>query len=188
MAMMNALAEIGKWVGDRALAWQTGSGPRPLWVVQAKSAASIKRVQMKGFHLPNMIRQLALLTGTNEVDPKSHRTGIVANFIHSLDAAHLAQTILKFKAQGGTCVGSIHDCLLVRPSEAELMGRCLREAFVELYQADPLSSPVRLINVDTGEIDEYESWYQVAEAAGVVLPQPGSFNIEQVRDSAWFFS
>jgi hypothetical protein len=188
MAMMNALTEIGKWVGDKALAWQTGSGPRPLWVVQAKSAASIKRVQMKGFHLPNMIRQLALLTGTNEVDPKSHRTGIVANFIHSLDAAHLAQTILRFKERGGTCIGAIHDCLLVRPSEAALMGECLRECFVELYQADPLSSPVRLINVDTGEIEEYASWYLVAEAAGVVLPTPGNFDIEQVRESAWFFS
>lgn len=192
MAMMNALAEIGSWVGNKALAWQTGipveAGGKPLWVMQAKSAASIKRVQMKGFHLPNMIRQLALLSGTNEVDPKSHRTGIVANFIHSQDAAHLALTVLDFKAKGGTCVGAVHDCLLVRSSEAQLMGQCLREQFVRLYEHDPLSLQVRTIDVDTGETVEYASWYAVAEAAGVTLPERGSFDIQEVKDSAWFFS
>jgi hypothetical protein len=189
MEMMNALAEIGSWVGSKALAWQTGvRDGKPLWVMQAKSAASIKRVQMKGFHLPNMIRQLALLSGTNDVDPKSHRTGIVANFIHSQDAAHLALTVLDFKAKGGTCVGAVHDCLLVRPSEAQLMGQCLREQFIRLYENDPLSMPVKTIDVDTGEVVEYASWYEVAVEAGVELPERGTFNIEEVRDSAWFFS
>jgi DNA-dependent RNA polymerase len=189
MEMMNALAEIGSWVGNKALAWQTGvRDGKPLWVMQAKSAASIKRVQMKGFHLPNMIRQLALLSGTNDVDPKSHRTGIVANFIHSQDAAHLALTVLDFKAKGGTCVGAVHDCLLVRPSEAQLMGECLREQFIRLYENDPLSMPVKTIDVDTGEVVEYASWYEVAVEAGVELPQRGDFDITEVRHSAWFFS
>lgn len=189
MAAMEALAGIGKWIGPKALAWQTyGGGDRPLWVIQAKSLAAMKRVAMKGFHLPDMIRRLTLLTGTNEVDPKSHRTGIVANFIHSQDAAHLAGTINRFAKAGGSGLGAIHDCILVRPSEAGLVGECLREAFIDLYTHDPLSMPVKTIALDTREGVEYRDWYVLAGEAGIVLPSRGSFDIEEVRQSAWFFS
>lgn len=190
MAAMATLQAIGGWVGERGLAWRVGTGPEEtrLWVVQAKSKASRKQVTMRGFHLPDMVRRLTLMANTNEVDPKAHRTGIVANFIHSQDAAHLAATVSLFRARGGGCVGSVHDCLMVRPSEAKLMGECLRDAFVTHYLADPLAQPVKLIAVDGGEDVHYESWYAVAEAAGVSFPDKGTFDITEVKQSAWFFS
>jgi hypothetical protein len=188
MAAMATLQAIGSFVGERGLAWRVGIGERPLWVVQAKSKASRKQVTMRGFHLPDMVRRLTLMSNSNEVDPKAHRSGIVANFIHSLDAAHLAATLLAFRGAGGGCVGSVHDALLVRPSEAALMGRCLRDTFVELYEADPLSQPVKLIALDGSPHLEYLTWHDLAKAAGVEFPQRGSFDITEVRKSAWFFS
>jgi hypothetical protein len=210
MAAMACLTAVGGFVGDRGLSWRVGLGPEEsrLWVTQAKSKASRKQVTMRGFHLPDMVRRLTLMANSNEVDPKGHRTGIVANFIHSLDGAHLAATVALFRERGGGCVGSVHDCLLVRPSEAALMGRCLRDTFVELYEEDPLAQPVRLISegVDGPEVEEYASWYALAEAADqavgaqweakgskgvrprVQFPVRGSFDITEVRDSAWFFS
>lgn len=195
MKAMQALQEIGKWVGTRALSWATG--PRngmssgQLWVTQAKSKAQQKRVTMKGFHLPDMVRRLTLMSQSNEVDPRAHRTGIVANFIHSLDAAHLARAIATFRARGGENVGAVHDCLLVRPSQAGLMGTALRDSFVEMYEEDPLSQPVRVIESEgpeEGLVIEYDSWYALAQAAEVSLPERGSFDITEVRQSAWFFS
>lgn len=191
MAAMKSLQEIAGWVGSRGLQWRTGPADKPLWVTQAKSKAVRKQVTMRGFHLPDMVRRLTLMAHSNEVDPRAHRTGIVANFIHSLDAAHLARAIVTFRARGGGCVGAVHDCLLVRPSEAGLMGTVLRETFVEMYREDPLSQPVRLIETEgpeEGIITEYDSWYALADAAGVVLPSRGAFNIEEVKQSAWFFS
>lgn len=202
MLMMKALQEIGKWVGPRALAWQaptvgagvTGtqgtSATTPLWVIQAKSKASRKQVTMRGFHLPDMVRRLTLMANLNEIDPQAHKRGIVANFIHSLDAAHLAASIALFKVRGGGCVGAIHDCVMVRPSEAELMGRCLRESFVSIYVRNPLSLPVKIGTPGIDEIvwQEFPSWYALAQEAGVSFPETGLWQTYEVLESAWFFS
>jgi hypothetical protein len=59
---------------------------------------------------------------------------------------------------------------------------------VELYEADPLMSPVRLIPLDGSPHVEYLTWHHLAEAAGVAFPEKGSFDITEVRKSAWFFS
>lgn len=188
MSAMSTLQTIGSFVGERGLTWRVGAGENPLWVVQAKSKATRKQVTMRGFHLPDMVRRLTLMANSNEVDPKAHRSGIVANFIHSQDAAHLAATLLAFRSAGGGAVGSIHDALLVRPSEAALIGRCLRDEFVRLYEDDPLSSPVRIIPLDGTPHLEYLTWHHLAEAAGTAFPERGSFDIQEVRKSAWFFS
>lgn len=188
MEAMRVLQAIGGFVGERGLSWRVGTGEAPLWITQAKSKASRKQVTMRGFHLPDMVRRLTLMSNSNEIDPRAHRTGIVANFIHSLDAAHLAASLLSFRSKGGGCVGSIHDALLVRPSEAALMGSCLRDEFVRLYEADPLSQPVRLIPLDGTSVVQYLTWHELAEAAGVAFPERGTYEISEVRQSAWFFS
>lgn len=207
MACMDTLQRIGSWLGSRALAWRTGpsaltasntlgqgcdvAGEGGLWVTQAKSKSQRKQVTMKGFHLPEVIQRLTLVTQTNEVDPRAHRTGIVANFTHGLDASHLARAVVRFKELGGTCLGTIHDCVMVRPSEAALMHRALRETFMEMYLEDPLSQPVRVIEtegLDEGKVTEYPSWYALAEAAGTSFPLPGKWEPSEVLDSQWFFS
>jgi DNA-directed RNA polymerase len=192
MAAMDTLQKIGSWVGPRALAWRTGPWEKEgMWVVQAKSKATRKQVTMKGYHLPDVIRRLTLVTQTNEVDPRAHRTGIVANFIHSLDAEHLARTVHKFKAAGGSCVGVIHDCVMCRPSEVSIMHRALREAFMEMYMEDPLKRPVRVIHtegLDEGKVLEYATWHDLAVAAGTSFPEPGAWKPSEVLDSQWFFS
>lgn len=191
MAAMQALVQVAGFVGDRGLSWRVGLGPedKRLWVTQAKSKSSRKQVTMRGFHLPDMVRRLTLMAHTDEVDERGHRTGIVANLIHALDAAHLAATVQRFRVRGGGCVGSVHDCLMVRPSEAKLMGECLRDTFVEMYEDDPLGQPVRLLTGDeAGSYTEFDSWYSLASEAGVEFPERGSFDIQEVRESAWFFS
>lgn len=184
MAAMDALRGIGAFVGSRGLSWQTIDG---LWVTQAKASSSLQRVTAKGFHMPEVARRFQMMKRTDDIAGQAQRTGIVPNFIHSQDATHLRLTLRRFRDCGGTDVGGVHDCLIVRPSEAGLMGECLRETFIEMYARDPLTLPVRLL-VDKERYEEYESWYSLAEAAGVSFPDRGTYDINDVRQSAWFFS
>lgn len=78
------------------------------------------------------------------------------------------------------------------------MGRCLREEFVKLHTLyDPLRQPVRvgtigICNPDTGVDEviwkEYPDWYALASEAGVEFPERGNYRVEDVMQSAWFFS
>lgn len=188
MLAMEAFRAIAKKVGERALEWRVGPHEDDLWVVHAYAVSAMTRTTLKGFHLPNSVRSLAMRVGRDEIDKGKHASGIVANFIHSLDSAHLARTAARFKDLGGTSFGAIHDCLLSRPSEAHLQGRAVRETFKEMYEEDPLSWPVRIREPKSGELEEYPSWYALAAAFGVELPERGTWEPAEVMDSAWFFS
>jgi DNA-directed RNA polymerase len=135
--------------------------------------------------------------GRDEIDPKSHVSGIVANFIHSQDAAHLALTCSAFahemnqKARPMSFL-SIHDCFGSRPMNMLSLNRCTRTAFMQMYGKDsgshPLRQPVRLRDINTQELEEFPTWYALAEACGVKFPEVGSWEPAEVLDSAWFFS
>ncbi|MBP6709583.1 MAG: hypothetical protein KA223_10540, partial [Candidatus Accumulibacter sp.] len=71
---------------------------------------------------------------TEEVSWMSQQNALLPNLIHSLDATHLAMTINSAVARGLHRFGSIHDCLLCHPSEAERFGELLRNSFRELYK------------------------------------------------------
>lgn len=196
MAAMQAFRDIAKAVGERSLEWSTGfqSGDQPaLWIVQAKARADATGLKFKGFHLPGSVRGLRIRAGRDEVDAHSHTTGIVANFIHSQDAAHLARTMAGFRAvsPGPPAFGAIHDCYITRPSLMGALGEATRAAFEAQYMQDPLGQPVRLrhpASPSSVPSEEFPSWYALAEAVGVTFPERGSWDPSEVRRSAWFFS
>lgn len=188
MAAMDAFRQIAAKVGTRTLEWSTGFGEKPLWVVHAYPMSARSSLSLRGFHLPNSIRGLALLNGKDEVDPRAHRSGIVANFIHSQDATHLARTMGAFRAAGGTSFGAVHDCFMARPSEMGLLNIATRVSFETQYTLDPLMQPVRLRDIHTGKVEEFPSWHAMAHSMGVHFPDMGSWKPEEVLKSAWFFS
>lgn len=188
---MDAFREIAGKVGERSLEWSNGLGPEPMWIVHAYPKSDRRTNIFRGFHLPNSIRGLALKCGKDEVYGGRHRTGIVANYIHSQDAAHLALTMSYFKGYGGTTFGANHDCLYTRSSQARMVGAAVREAFRERYVGDPLASPVSLRSVDKdgkAGLEFYDSWYALAKHFGVELPEIGRWDPNEVMRSAWFFS
>jgi len=75
--------------------------------------------------------------------------GASPNAIHSLDAAHLALTVHKASFP----VSTVHDsfgCLLADMPELYTL---IRKTFVELYEADPLTSIMKDINGDISGIE-----------------------------------
>lgn len=190
MEAMRTFKGIATKIGERGIRWQTPSG---LWVMQAKSKADRRQVAMRGFHLPNSVRRLTLLTDRDEVDGRYHSQGIVANFIHSMDAAHLATTLETWYMSGPTRdqpIGAIHDCVLTRPSQVSILGYELRRNFFGMYRNDPLRLPVELIDPSPlGEdLEQFDSWYSLAEHCGVSFPEFGRWQPEEVLGSAWFFA
>jgi len=75
--------------------------------------------------------------------------GASPNAIHSLDAAHLAVTVHKAEFP----ITTIHDsfgCLLADMPE---LFKLIRQTFVELYEADPLTSIMKDIGGDLSNIE-----------------------------------
>ncbi|MGB4334915.1 MAG: DNA-directed RNA polymerase [Chromatiaceae bacterium] len=78
---------------------------------------------------------------TEEVARRDQGNALLPNLIHSLDATHLAMTLLSAARRGVTDVGTIHDCLLCHPNEAPVLGKVVRQTFVELYGLDAVNAP-----------------------------------------------
>lgn len=186
MEAMDAFKAIAGCVGDRSLEWSNGVAPNPLWIVHAYPKSERRTSIFRGFHLPNSVRGLAMKCGRDDINPAMHRTGIVANFIHSQDAAHLVYTMKHFRGAKGSNFGANHDCLYTRSSEAKIMGAAVRWAFLKRYSYDPLMNPVRLRGVDNLEV--FESWYALARHFCVDFPEKGKWKPMEVLQSAWFFS
>ncbi len=70
---------------------------------------------------------------TNDVQKSKQRSGILPNFIHSLDAAHLVKTLLRAQTEGISAVSTVHDSFATHACHVDLLGVCLREAFCEIY-------------------------------------------------------
>ncbi len=81
-------------------------------------------------------KKTTLVEDGPEIDPAAHARGIVPNWVHSMDAAHLVASVNAIDFP----VGVIHDCFRVHPSDAERMYTTLLEQFVVLYSGDPLES------------------------------------------------
>lgn len=79
------------------------------------------------------------------VDKRKQRDALLPNLIHSLDATHLALTLLDARARGVTDLGSIHDCLLCHPNDAAELGWVVRDTFARLYRPGRLDLPAPLI-------------------------------------------
>ncbi|MFZ3194077.1 MAG: DNA-directed RNA polymerase [Moraxellaceae bacterium] len=191
MLAMQTFRDIAKHVGDRTLEWDTGFnsiGHDSLWVTQAKAKADATSLAFKGLHLPGSIRGLKLRQGRDEIDPRAHTSGIVANFIHSQDAAHLARTMGNFQMMGGRGFGAIHDCFMARPSQMQILKTATRSAFYVQYLGDPLSRAVMLHEPNGKTSVGYGSWYELAAACGTSFPEDGKWDPSEVNMSAWFFS
>jgi len=108
------------------------------------------------------------------VESPKVRQSTPPNVIHSFDAAHLHLTLKKARELGLTQVNCVHDSYGAVASQAPLLNRILREAFVEMYTEDVLGN-----------------WHDQMKSFGVSdLPDPpayGNLDVSQVRDSDFFF-
>jgi DNA-directed RNA polymerase len=84
--------------------------------------------------------QLMLTRDGDKLDKRRQAQGIAPNFVHSLDASHMMETVCMALDHGITAFAMVHDSYGAHAGHADTLNRLLREAFVEMYRGDVLGT------------------------------------------------
>jgi DNA-directed RNA polymerase len=144
-----------------------------------------KRVTVKSiFQSVSYIKDSALVNHIKQ------RNAISPNFVHSLDASHMHMTATECSKQGIT-FAAVHDSFWCHPCDVDQMNEILREKFIELHrdpQADKLAEQFRARYADHYVFyKEGRKWYYRPFRVHPT-PDMGDFDLDQVRNSTYFFS
>jgi DNA-directed RNA polymerase len=115
---------------------------------------------------------------TKDLDKSKQASGISPNFIHSMDATHLFMTVNRAVKSGISSFATVHDSFGTHAADSPALARCLREAFVDLYENNTPLEDLR---------DELEHLLPDDEELPP-LPKKGSLDLHQVLESVYFFA
>ena len=96
--------------------------------------------------------------------------GISPNFIHSMDASHMALVIDDWNGE----FGAVHDSFSTHACDVEKLLAYTKRTFIEMYDVDNFYDYIRKELTDN--TDDVEQ------------PMLGSLNIEEIEDSDYFFA
>jgi len=108
-----------------------------------------------------------------EIDVPAQVRGIVANYVHSLDASHVVMTVVALLLDGVSTFHFVHDSFGCHVGNKTLLSARLREAFVWMHQSVPLFDFMKELSPDL----EYPP-----------LPPRGSLDLGLVLKSTHFFA
>lgn len=134
-------------------------------VIQKIHKVKIDRVRTE-------LGRLSLATQTDEIHSAKMANGIAPNFIHSIDATLLILTVEKMV--GCDSFHLVHDDYGVPINKVEELNTCVREAFVELFEAKPLQQFVKQVYPDMKD-----------EAEEIMI---NTLDLKEVYDSEYIFS
>lgn len=97
------------------------------------------------------------------------------NFIHSIDSTHMMQTAVACHAEGLAFAG-VHDSFWTHPCDVDRMNQILREQFVALHSQPLLELLLSRFQDEYPDVDFPQ------------VPERGHLNLEEVKDSTYFFS
>ena len=109
-----------------------------------------------------------------ELDKLRMVNGIAPNFVHSLDAALLATTVMRLKEAGCSNFHMIHDSYGVPINQIGNLNRLVRQTFIDLFDEDPLGKFVEAVNPN----------YEVRPEDVMI----GTLDLEDIRLSSYIFS
>ena len=118
--------------------------------------------------------------GRQKIDVKKAKSGISPNIIHSMDSAHLLNTVLALKEQGIDDFMMIHDSFAVLPAFTPDLFDIVRETFINqyddycMYEAIYKSTQQQLSNPDA--------------IKDLQIPQKGSLDLTLVSESDYCFA
>jgi DNA-directed RNA polymerase len=115
---------------------------------------------------------------TKRVDTRRATNGTAPNFIHSLDAAHLMETVNRLPEDTSICV--IHDSFATHASDVTALRSTLKESFVSIYKDKDLLKDF-LECMPTKDEDGEEIVYPET-------PSQGGLEINDILGSEYIFS
>ncbi|HEY2385036.1 MAG TPA: DNA-directed RNA polymerase [Terriglobia bacterium] len=167
MTWMRQVASIiGK--ANRPMAWTT---PTDFYVAHGPREPKKIRVTTSDCTLT-----LFATDEKRKIDLRKLVDGIVAHFVHSMDAAHMMLTTHRLVAEGLCHFAMVHDSFGVHACDVDLLHRVLREEFVRIYSQPILQKFLDEQRQAHPDLDFPEP------------PSPGDLDIRQVLDSPYFFA
>jgi DNA-directed RNA polymerase len=117
---------------------------------------------------------------SDRLDSCAQRLGISPNFVHSLDAACLMLTVCRALDEGIEDFAMVHDSYGVLAGRMDTLYMGLRQAFVDIYQTDVMRD---FVVMATQGLPQKTIDRLISE-----MPKKGSFELESVKDSKYFFA
>lgn len=176
--MVAAPVEVMEWLqkvsveftkAGKPITWETPSG-----FLVSQSNFTSRKSQIKLRIGGKMIVRNAEIP-TKKYSRAKQRNGIAPNFIHGLDAAVMAHTVLKCKELGIRDLGVVHDSFATHAEKCPQLAGALRQSAFEIFSEDVL-----------GNFKE-----ECEEQLGVELPplpSKGTLDIGSVLRSLYFYS
>ena len=111
-----------------------------------------------------------LRTPTEQPNVRGFMCGISPNFIHSMDASHMALVI----ADWDGVFGAVHDSFSTHANDVDNLLSLTKHHFIEMYNEDNYFDVIR--ELITNKTDDVEQ------------PSIGELDIGGINDSEFFFS
>lgn len=173
-AAMGWLQEAAKVAtkAEKPVVWRAPSG---LKVQQAYHVEKCIRIKVQ---FQDVLIWPTLREDTDKLDGRRQTQGVAPNWVHSLDAAHMARTINASHALGLRSYSMIHDSYGTHAGNAQSLAMVLREEFVRMYsETDVLADFAAMLATQLPEGAELPP-----------LPEHGSLDLDQVLESQFFFA
>ena len=146
------------------MTWTTPSGFTALY--EKFSTKDIKaRVTLNGKVIKHVLK-----TPTDRPDIQGFMCGISPNYIHSMDAAHMALVIADWEGD----FGAVHDSFSTHANDVDELLQRTKDVFIEMYNYDNYFDEIRRNLTDNKD--------------DVNQPELGNLNIQEIGHSDYFFA
>jgi len=180
VSVMNFLKGCAKIMADRdiAIQWHAPSG---MWINHSYPKFETKQME---YRYQDKRIKIRMNSDTANQDTYKAVNGISANYTHSLDASHLALTVLD--AQFSLC--TIHDSYGCHACNVEAMRESLGRAMVELYSVDRLAEFREGVVSQLKMQIENEEDCLAAIAELPTAPERGTLSDEDILGAGYMFA
>jgi DNA-directed RNA polymerase len=159
--MMKYLQQVVRGNRDTCMRWMTPVG---VPVVNWAEGTILKELKIRSMGVDSII----LKTGDKTYNTRAASNGVVPNFVHSMDSAHLCMTINDFDGS----ILPIHDSFATHPSDVDSMHVSLRRTFVDMYKQFSITELLDFNDVDQEEF---------------VVPSQGNLDLEVINNAPFMF-
>jgi DNA-directed RNA polymerase len=160
-------------IANQPFTWTTPSG---FPVVQGYRQFKDRRVKTI---MGDAFVFLSFKETTDKLDRVKQALAVSPNFVHSMDASAMMETVRLCRTNDVQSFAMIHDSYGTVAADTETMAMSLRMAFVDMYRTDVLQKFLVTVAADLTD-----------EVAAQLPPVPpkGSLDLDQVLASPFFFS
>jgi DNA-directed RNA polymerase len=154
-----------------AIVWQTPAGFPVRQAYPEMRDAEVDLI-IDGKRLCRLIK-----VETTGLDYDQQVSGLSPNFVHSLDASALMETVRVCRIRGIKSFAMVHDSYGTHAADTQALTETLREAFVSLYEQHDVLAELRTAMVAA-----------VGETGLDLAPGTGALDIREVLHSRFFFA